>query len=156
MEPFLQGLNCMQKIWIGSDHAAFETKEILKNALASNYKLVDVGTDSTESCHYPEYAIAVAREVQKEAGSLGILLCGSGIGVSIVANKFKGVRAALCHEADQGILTKQHNNANILCLAARMSSPEKCLEIVKAWLNSEFEGGRHQTRLDLFQDLGQE
>lgn len=144
------------KIVIGSDHAAYEMKEKIEALLKEKgFDVLDVGTHSLDSCHYPTYAIDLARIVQKE-GLQGILLCGSGIGVSIVANRFKGVRAALCRSAEEARLSREHNNANVLVLGARISSEEAIREMIEVWLKTPFAGGRHSERLALFDDLGEE
>jgi ribose 5-phosphate isomerase B len=145
------------KIFIGADHAAFEMKELVKKFLQSKYPnivIVDVGTHSLERCDYPDFASAVARSVANE-NSTGILLCGSGIGVSIVANRYKGIRAALCRSIYDAQMARNHNDANILCLGARTNSEEEIKDILNAWLTSSFEGGRHADRLKKFQDLGE-
>lgn len=135
-------------IALGSDHAGFELKnEIIVSLLEKGYELQDMGPDSSESCDYPDFAHAVADAVQSGQSDLGILVCGSGNGVCITANKHNGVRAALCWEPELGSLARQHNNANVLCLPARFVSQEKALAIVMAYLEAEFEGGRHQNRV---------
>lgn len=142
------------KIVIGSDHAAFEMKEFVREFLLSkNIEVLDVGTKSAERCDYPDYASALAKEVLK-LKLTGILLCGSGIGVSIVANRYKGIRAALCRSPYDAEMARKHNDANVLCLGARTNSEEQIKAIIEAWLTSEFEGGRHLDRLNKFQDLG--
>lgn len=142
------------KIFLATDHGAYQQKEAVKSYLIENgYEVEDLGTHSEDSCHYPEYAIALARAVQKEGR--GVLLCGSGIGVSIVANKFKGIRAALCHTLDDARLSREHNNSNVICFGGRISSSEEVLEMTKVWLSTDFEGGRHQTRVDMFATLGE-
>ena len=143
------------KIYIGCDHAAFEAKEQLKIHLAEHIQVVDVGTNSTESCHYPEYATKVANEVATSSEDLGILICGSGIGVSMVANRYKNVRAALCRSVEDAKLSRQHNNANVLCLGARSNTIDELVEITDRWLEAQFEGGRHQIRIDMFNGLGE-
>lgn len=144
------------KIVIGSDHAAFEMKEKVEALLKEKgFDVLDVGTHSLDSCNYPTYAIELARKVQKE-GLQGILLCGSGIGVSIVANRFRGVRAALCRSAEEAQLSREHNNSNVLVLGARISSEEAIREMIEVWLKTPFAGGRHSERLALFDDLGEE
>ncbi len=144
------------KIVIGSDHAAFEMKEKIEALLKEKgFDVLDVGTHSLDSCHYPTYAIELARKVQKE-GLQGILLCGSGIGVSIVANRFRGVRAALCRSVEEARLSREHNNSNVLVLGARISSEEAIREMIEIWLKTPFAGGRHTERLALFDDLGEE
>lgn len=143
-----------KKIFLATDHGAFEQKETVKEFLIEKgYEVQDLGTHSTDSCHYPEYAIALAKAVQKEGR--GILLCGSGIGVSIVANKFKGIRAALCQTESDARLSREHNNSNVICFGGRISSNEEVLSMTKIWLSTEFEGGRHQTRIDMFAELGE-
>lgn len=143
-----------KKIFLATDHGAFEQKESVKKFLISEgYDVEDLGTHSTESCHYPEYAIALAKAVQKEGR--GVLLCGSGIGVSMVANKFKGIRAALCHTEDDARLSREHNNSNVICFGGRISNCEEIVAMTKIWLATEFEGGRHKTRIDMFSDLGE-
>ncbi|MFM1898367.1 MAG: ribose 5-phosphate isomerase [Bacteroidota bacterium] len=136
-------------IALGSDHAGFELKnEIIVSLLEQGYDLQDMGPDSSESCDYPDFAHAVAEAVQSGQCDLGILVCGSGNGVCITANKHSAVRAALCWEPELGALARQHNNANVLCLPARFVSVEKALAIASAYLEAEFEGGRHQNRVN--------
>lgn len=142
------------KIFIACDHAAFEAKEALRKHLEGKHQLVDLGTHSLDSVHYPDYAIKLAQEVVKTPGSKGVLLCGSGIGVSIVANRFKGIRAALCHDVDDSKMCRLHNNANVLCLAGRKTPVETLKVMADTFLITEFEGGRHQQRLDIFKELG--
>jgi ribose 5-phosphate isomerase B len=142
------------KIFIASDHAAFNEKKFLRDYLKGNHEVIDLGTDSLESTHYPIWAKKLVEEVLKN-DSLGILLCGSGIGVSMVANRFKGIRAALCRDEDDAKMARLHNNANVLCLSGRKSSPELLKKMVDTFLLTSFEGGRHQARIDQFNDLGQ-
>lgn len=138
-----------KKIALGSDHAGFKTKELIKSVLDQmNIPYEDLGTNSTQSCDYPDYAHAVGNAVAKNEGELGILACGSGIGVCIAANKVKGVRAALVFNEEMAKLSKQHNNANVLCLGERTTDEKLIPGIVKAWLDTEFEGGRHAKRVD--------
>lgn len=137
------------KLFLACDHAAFEAKEALKAALASHHDLTDLGTHSLDSVHYPEYAQALAKAVLANPGSRGILLCGSGIGVSIAANRFKGIRAALCRDVDDAQMSRRHNDANVLCLSGRKTSISDILKISLAFIETVFEGGRHQTRIDL-------
>ena len=142
------------KIAIGSDHAAFEMKEMVKHLLQSkNFEVIDCGTHSLDRADYPEYAKKVSHEVISQ-GIDGILLCGSGIGVSIVANRFKGVRAALCRSPYDAEMARKHNKANVLCLGARTNTEEEIRKIIDAWFANSFEGGRHADRLRLFEDLG--
>jgi ribose 5-phosphate isomerase B len=136
------------KIAIASDHGGFQLKEEIKSVLTSlGIEYHDFGTSGTDSVDYPDYAVMVAKEVQN--GQRGILCCGTGIGMSIVANKFKGVRAALCHDVYTAEMSRKHNDANILILGGRLEHPpEKVAEMVKAWLQTDYEGGRHQGRLE--------
>ena len=139
----------MEKIAIGSDHAGFELKEKIKNILEGmNLGWEDMGTKSTDSCDYPDYARAVADAVSEEKVKRGIICCGSGIGVSIVANKVRGIRAALCHDQVDAETSRKHNDSNVLCLAGRRTSIEECEKIIKTWMETEFEGGRHQLRVE--------
>jgi ribose 5-phosphate isomerase B len=133
---------------IGSDHAGFSYKESIKKWLdKKGLKYHDFGTFSTESADYPDFAHPVASAVEKGENTLGILVCGSGNGVCITANKHAGIRAALCWTEELATLARQHNNANVLCLPERFVSEEKALAIVDAFLNASFEGGRHERRV---------
>jgi ribose 5-phosphate isomerase B len=135
-------------IQIGSDHAGVELKARIKSYLeAQGYSVQDFGTHNTDSMDYPDVAHPVANAVLNDANSLGVLICGSGNGVCLTANKHQGIRAALCWLPELGALARQHNNANILCLPARFISEQTAKEIVDAYLNAEFEGGRHQNRV---------
>lgn len=137
-------------IYIGSDHAGFSYKEKIKKYLNdSGYTVIDKGCNSEESVNYPTYAEAVCKEVLKNNDSLGILICGSGIGMSIAANKYKGIRCALCLNEYMSEMSRRHNNANILALGSRVIGIDLAIAIVNRFLTSEFEGGRHQKRLDL-------
>ena len=136
------------KIYIGSDHAGFELKEQIKRHFEGKFEFVDMGTDSLESVDYPDFAHAVAEGVLKETDGVGMLICGTGNGMSMAANKHAGIRAALWWSPEIAALAKQHNNANILVLPARFISPEKAFETVDAFFNAVFEGGRHQRRID--------
>ncbi len=141
-------------IVLACDHAAFEEKEMLKKHLLSlGHNLIDVGTNSNERCDYPDFAMAGAVEVLK-LNCLGIFLCGSGIGISMAANRFAGIRAALCRSSKEAELSKQHNNANVLCLGARINSSDELVAITIAWLSSSFEGGRHLDRVTKFDGWG--
>jgi ribose 5-phosphate isomerase B len=135
-------------IAIGADHAGFEYKELLKKHLeAQGWAIDDKGTHSTESTDYPDYAHPVALAVADGAAACGILICGSGIGVSITANRHKGVRAALCWQSEIAALCRQHNNANVLCMPARFISEEELKTITATFLGTAFEGGRHERRV---------
>jgi ribose 5-phosphate isomerase B len=136
------------KIAIGSDHAGFEYKELIKKFLISqNIEFTDFGTYSSDSVDYPDFAHPVANSVENQDSNLGILVCGSGNGVAITANKHKGIRAALCWSVEITQLARQHNDANILCLPARFVSIDEAQNMVNAFLNTNFEGGRHQNRV---------
>jgi ribose 5-phosphate isomerase B len=138
----------MEKLFIASDHAAFEAKQELVKYLSDKYEMVDLGTNSTDSVHYPEYGQKIAKAVREEKGR-GIALCGSGIGISIACNRFKGIRAALCYDTEAARMSRLHNDSNILCLAGRRNSLDELKDMVNTWLSTEFEGGRHQTRVEM-------
>jgi ribose 5-phosphate isomerase B len=145
------------KVAIGSDHAGFELKEFVKNLLKEKgYEVIDVGTNSQERTHYPIYAKKVAKMVSEGEVDRGVLICGSGIGMSIVANKFKGVRAALCHNVYSAKYSRLHNNANILCLGGRITAQDLTKEIVEVWFSTPFEGGRHSDRLKIIEEIENE
>ena len=136
------------KIFIGSDNAGFDLKELIKKHFEEKFDFVDKGTFSSESVDYPDFAHAVAESVLKENDGVGILICGTGNGMTMAANKHAGIRAALCWAPEISALAKQHNNANILVLPARFISSETAFETVDAFFNASFEGGRHQRRID--------
>lgn len=138
----------MKKLFIASDHAAYEQKQELIEFLKDRFEIVDLGTNSTESVNYPEYGQKLARAVL-EAKGRGIALCGSGIGISISVNRFKGIRGALCRDEDDAKMSRLHNNSNILCLGGRKTPIKQLKSMVNIWLETEFEGGRHQTRIDM-------
>ena len=143
------------KIAIGSDHAAYEMKEKVKLLLHSkNIEYIDVGSYNLESVDYPDYAKKVCHEVISQ-NIQGILLCGSGIGVSIVANRFKGIRAALCRAPKDAEMARRHNDANVLCLGARFNTESEIQAIIEAWFENSFEAGHHTNRLNLFSNLGE-
>ncbi len=138
-----------EKIIVGSDHGGFNLKcEIVKHLKALGYEVSDLGCYSTESCDYPIIAKAVAQEVLNTSGK-GILVCGTGIGVSITANRFDGIRASHCTDTFTARMTRMHNDSNILCLGERITGVGLALDIVDIWLRTEFEGGRHQKRIDM-------
>lgn len=142
------------KLAIGNDHAAYHLKlEIKKYLEELGHEVVDFGCHSTESVHYPEYGEAVGRAVASGECEGGVLICGTGIGISMAANKVNGVRAAVCSEPVSARLTKEHNNANIIAFGERIVGVETAKAIVKAWLDAEFAGGRHQTRVDMLMDI---
>jgi len=136
------------KLAIGGDHAGFEYKEKLKAFLIDNdIEVMDVGPFDTSSVDYPDFAHPVANMVEDQSVDFGILICGSGNGVAITANKHKGVRAALCWEESLAALARQHNNANILCLPSRFVSYELAESMAKIFIETPFEGGRHENRV---------
>jgi len=136
------------RIALGSDHRGFGLKEKLKSWLASRgHRVLDLGTDSTGSSDYPDFAFRVAEAVAARRAQRGILLCGTGIGMSIAANKVRGVRAALCLDPRMARMSRRHNHANVLCLAADGLSPDRAKRIMDAWLGSEAEAGRHRRRV---------
>ncbi len=135
------------KIAIGSDHAGVKLKEQVKSAF-NNAEFIDVGTYTEESTDYPDHIAEVARKVQQGGADAGIAICGTGIGASIVANKFRGIRAALATSEFMAEMAKRHNNANVLVLGARNTDADLSMRIIRKWMESPFEGGRHQKRLD--------
>lgn len=137
----------MTKIFIGSDHAGFHLKEAIINELMLEYEIVDCGASSTDSTDYPIYAHAVAEQVSEQAGAIGVLICASGIGMSITANRHRGIRAALCHSVKETKLARHHNNANILVLGASHTSGDIAVEMIKSFLATPFDGGRHERRI---------
>ena len=145
----------MRKIYIGADSAGYTLKEILKAHLEKmGYTVCDMGTDSTASCHYPEFADKVCKAVQGELDtSFGVLVCGTGIGMSMCANKHKGIRAALCSDTFSAKMTRMHNDANVICLGARVIGECLATDILDAFLGADFEGGRHAVRVQMMMDL---
>ena len=136
-------------IAIGADHGGFELKEhIVKYLTDKGLDVKDFGTYSEASVDYPDCAAPVCKAVQAGTAQCGILICGTGIGISMAANKYKGIRAALCGDVYSAKMTKQHNNSNIICMGGRVIGRELAFMIVDAWLEAEFEGGRHQNRID--------
>ncbi len=145
------------KIALGSDHAGFELKEKIKEFLTSmGHQVEDMGCYSTDSVDYPVYGAKVARVVAENAVERGILVCGTGLGMSMVANRFAGVRAALCHEPFTAQMARRHNNANILVLGGRVLGDALALEIVKVFLETPFEGGRHTRRIEMIENIVKE
>ena len=142
------------KIAIGCDHGAFRLKnEIIEFLNSENYEVKDFGTYSEESCDYPDIALPVAEAVVNKEYDFGILVCGTGIGIGIAANKVPGVRAALCSDTFSAHATREHNNANILTMGQRVVGTGLALDIVKTFLNTEFEGERHQKRIDKISEI---
>ena len=145
------------KIPIGSDHAAFSAKAaVMKFLQQQGYEPVDMGCFSEESVHYPEFGAKVASAVSRGEYEKGILLCGTGIGMSLVANKFRGVRATLCHDEFTAKACREHNDSNLLVMGARVLSEEEIINITRIWLETEFAGGRHSLRLAMIEALEQE
>ena len=139
----------MPTVAIGADHAGFEYKEVLKKWLEKNgYKTKDFGAYSAESADYPDFAHPVAEAVEKKEFELGLLICGSANGVAITANKHQNIRAAICWNEELAALSRQHNNANVLCLPARYVTIELAEKILDRFLHSSFEGGRHERRVN--------
>lgn len=144
----------MKKIYIGADSAGFILKEYLKNHLNDNgFEVVDFGTDSEESCHYPIFASKVCEAVLSDSNSYGILVCGTGIGMSMCANKYNGIRAAVCSDTFSAKMTRRHNDANVLCIGARVVGSCLAEDIVDMFLSNEFEGGRHKLRVDMMTEI---
>lgn len=141
-------------IAIGSDHAAFEFKQEIKRYLdEKGVEYKDLGCHSSDSVHYPEYGAKVARAVANKEYEKGLLFCGTGVGISISANKVKGIRAVVCSEPYSAKLSRLHNDTNILALGARVVGIELAKMIIDVWLETSFEGGRHQTRVDMMHDI---
>lgn len=141
-------------IVMASDHGGFPLKKIVKEHLTERgYKVVDLGTNSEESVDYPQYGKACGEAVASGKGDLGIVVCGTGIGISMAANKVKGIRCGLCTSVEMAELTKKHNNANVLALGGRITEPELAIKITDAWLDTEFEGGRHKRRTDMLDEM---
>ena len=138
----------MKKIFIASDHAGFNLKQsIIKNFSKKIHKIFDLGPSSIDSVDYPDYAHKLTKKVTSNKGSFGVLVCGSGIGMSMAANKNKKIRAALCYSLKNTKLSRLHNNANIITLGARLINKKKAINLVKVFLSTKFEGGRHLRRV---------
>lgn len=138
------------KIAVASDHGGYQLKEELKKYLKSRgIEILDLGTDSEESVDYPEYGHACGEAVAEGKAERGIVCCGTGIGISIAANKVKGIRCALCTDVNLAVMARKHNDANMLAMGGRTTDTKTALEITAAWLDTEFEGGRHQRRVDM-------
>jgi len=142
------------KIAIACDHSALEFKEEVKRLLAARgFEAEDFGTYTADSCHYPIFGARAAKAVADGRCDLGIVICGTGIGMSMAANKIKGIRCALCSDTYSAKMTRIHNDSNVLALGARVIGVELAKEIVNAWLDAAFEGGRHQVRIDMISAL---
>jgi ribose 5-phosphate isomerase B len=145
------------RIALGADHAGFQAKEAIKNYLQSaGYTVSDAGTWSQDSVDYPDFAIEVARRVQQGRDALGILVCGTGIGMAMAANKIGGIRAAVAHDTLTARMSREHNDANVLAIGARILSEHQIIEVTQSFLGAEFAGGRHQRRVDKISELDQE
>jgi len=140
----------VSKILIASDHAGYKLKKMLIEELQGEIKFEDLGTFSENSVDYPDYAKKLSKKIDLKNDLVGVLICGSGIGMSMVANRFKNVRAALCMNNKMSILARQHNNANILVLGSRLISEQEAIKCLIVFLKTNYEGGRHQARLDKF------
>ncbi len=159
------GLECQQglalmttktarRIALGADHAGYQVKERIKEFLQkSNYEVIDFGTHSAESVDYPDYAVRVAQSVASAEAERGVLVCGTGIGTAMTANKIPGIRAANCNDTYTARMATEHNNANVLAVGARVVDANHAVAIVKEWLHARFQGGRHQRRLDKIAEL---
>lgn len=144
----------INKFAIACDHAGFELKESLKSSLKEDgIELLDLGPQNSDSVDYPDYGIKLAKAVSEDSGMNGIVICGTGIGMSIVVNRFPGIRGTLCNDVYTAKLCREHNDSNILILGGRVVGKGLALEIVKTWLSTPFEGGRHQKRLDKIKEI---
>lgn len=142
------------RVAIGNDHSAVELKEIIADYVRElGHEAINLGTDSTQSCDYPLYGEKVGRAVVSGEADLGIAICGTGLGISLAANKVKGVRACVCSEPYTARMSRLHNNANVLCFGARVVGSELAKMITQVWLETEFEGGRHQRRVDQIMEI---
>ncbi len=142
------------KIAIASDHGGYQLKEEIKKLLKNrNIEILDLGTNSEESVDYPEFGKACGEAVATGKADKGIVCCGTGIGISIAANKVKGIRCSLCTDVTMAKLTRRHNNSNVLAMGGRTTGIETAKAITEAWLDTEFEGGRHQRRVDLLDNM---
>lgn len=142
------------RVAIGNDHAATDLKmEVMEYVKSLGHEVVNFGTDGYESCNYPEFGEKVARAVAGGEADCGILICGTGVGISLAANKVKGIRCGVCSDTTTAHLIKEHNNANVIAFGARIVGGELAKDIVKAYLEAEFMGGRHQTRVDMIHEI---
>lgn len=142
------------KIAIGNDHSAVEMKNIIVEFLQEKgIEVINIGTDTSESVDYPAYGEKVGRAVVDGTADLGIAICGTGLGISLAANKVKGVRACVCSEPYTAIMSRKHNNCNVLCFGARVIGSELAKLIVEEWINAEFEGGRHERRVNMIMEI---
>ena len=143
----------MIRILIASDHAGFQLKENLKKHFKKKYNFLDFGANSDDSVDYPDFAHKLSQKISEKKDSFGLLICGSGIGMSMVANRYKHVRAALCVNEKMAKLSREHNNANVMVLGSRLISFEEAIKCFNMFFKSKFEGNRHQARLDKFNNV---
>ena len=158
MESLPSGFTCKGDfkmiIACGNDHTALEMKKEIAAYLEElGHTVLDLGTHTSERCDYPVYGEKVARAVAEKQADLGIAICGTGVGISLAANRVKGIRAVVCSEPYSATLSKQHNNTNVLCFGARVVGPELAKLIVKSWIEAEFEGGRHEKRINMLDEI---
>lgn len=147
-------MNTSIKLCVGSDHAGYEYKQKMIAHLRSlGYEVKDAGCDSTESCHYPIFAHRLCKSIQDGESDMGILICGTGIGMSIAANKHDGIRAAVCTERYSTELTRQHNDTNVLCLGARVIDYETAESLADLFISTDFMGGKHATRVEMLAEI---
>lgn len=138
----------MEKIGIACDHGGYELKNVIKEHFSDRFTFIDLGTNSSDSVDYPKFGQALAKAIINGEVERGIIICGTGIGISIAANRFDEIRAANCTDTTMARLTRQHNDANVLALGARLVGLEVAFDIVETFMNTEYEGGRHQRRID--------
>lgn len=147
-------MNQVNTVYIGNDHGGYALKQILKQRLTElGIHVVDVGSNTEKIVRYPYYAAQVAEAVSSGSADRGILICSTGIGMSIVANRFKGIRASLCTDSYMAKMTRRHNDSNLLCLGGKITGEAAALDILETWLQEEYEGGRHEISLGLLQEL---
>jgi ribose 5-phosphate isomerase B len=144
-----------KKIFIACDHAGFELKKRIISKFQKKLNFIDLGTKSSDSVDYPDYAHLLCQKIRQDNSKFGILICGSGVGMSIVANRYLSVRAALCFDHKMALLAREHNDANVLVLGSRLISFEEAIKSIDIFFSTNFEGGRHQGRLDKFYDVKQ-
>ncbi len=143
----------MEKLLIACDHGGYDLKEAIKNHFSHLFEFIDLGTNSTDSVDYPEYGNALAQAIKDGQANRGILICGSGVGISIAANRHAHIRAALCTDATMAKLTRLHNDANVLVLGARIIGNQVAFDITETFLNTEYEGGRHDRRVNQLSEI---
>ena len=144
-------MKLFNNVAVACDHAAYDEKQkLIAHLREEGYQVKDCGCDSSESCHYPIFAHRLCTSIQQGESEIGILICGTGIGMSMAANRHSHIRAALCHNEFTARLTRQHNNANVLCMGARTIGEELAFETMKAFLDTEFMGGKHERRINMF------